>query len=205
MLNGLIRFPRRPSVSSGPRTMAGRGATVRASTGKYSVRGLVQDRGGMAALEFALLVPPLLLLVFGFVAAGTMIFTWTSMQNAAQYAGYQFEHRRDLDEQHDGDHRLRLVADQRPSRILRLLLVAGRRLALHGHDDRELRGSERHGQRFRQRLRRRAGRCIADFQRSDALGPIGHDQTRIMSVTSPSPAAAKFRRIGDRIARRSLH
>src|SRR4051812_47572367 len=44
------------------------------------------SRGAMAALEFALVSAPLLLLLFGFIATNAMFYTWTMMQNNAQYA-----------------------------------------------------------------------------------------------------------------------
>jgi len=40
---------------------------------------------GTAAVEFAILGPTFLVMLFGFVAFGTLIFTWSSMQSAAHY------------------------------------------------------------------------------------------------------------------------
>jgi Flp pilus assembly protein TadG len=41
---------------------------------------------GVAALEFALASGPLMLLLFGFVATNALFYTWSMMQNNAQYA-----------------------------------------------------------------------------------------------------------------------
>jgi Flp pilus assembly protein TadG len=43
-------------------------------------------RRGVAALEFVLSAGPLLLLLFGFIATNTIFYTWSTMQNNAQYA-----------------------------------------------------------------------------------------------------------------------
>ncbi len=45
-----------------------------------------RSRAGAASLEFALLVPPLMTLLFGFVATNTVFAALASMQNNAQYA-----------------------------------------------------------------------------------------------------------------------
>jgi Flp pilus assembly protein TadG len=44
------------------------------------------SRDATAALEFALMSAPLLLVVFAFVATNALFYTWSSMQNNAQYA-----------------------------------------------------------------------------------------------------------------------
>ena len=49
-------------------------------------RGLASCQRGVAALEFALVLTPLLSLVFGFIAISGVFFTWSTMQNAAEYA-----------------------------------------------------------------------------------------------------------------------
>jgi Flp pilus assembly protein TadG len=43
-------------------------------------------RRATAALEFALVCPPLLLMLYGFVATNAMFYTWSVMQNNVQYA-----------------------------------------------------------------------------------------------------------------------
>lgn len=43
-------------------------------------------RRGAAALEFALVSAPFLLMLFGFVATNAMFYCWSVMQNNAQYA-----------------------------------------------------------------------------------------------------------------------
>lgn len=43
---------------------------------------------GVAALEFALVVTPLMVVTFGFISVCLAIYTMTAMQNAAQYAAY---------------------------------------------------------------------------------------------------------------------
>jgi Flp pilus assembly protein TadG len=45
------------------------------------------DRG-VAALEFALVVTPLMVISFGFISVCLALYTMTAMQNAAQYAAY---------------------------------------------------------------------------------------------------------------------
>ncbi len=42
-------------------------------------------RRGVASIEFAMLAPTLLVMLFGFISMGTLMFTWSSMQSAAQY------------------------------------------------------------------------------------------------------------------------
>jgi Flp pilus assembly protein TadG len=48
--------------------------------------GLGSCRRGVAAVEFALAVTPLLLIVFGFIAINLMFYTLSVMQNSANYA-----------------------------------------------------------------------------------------------------------------------
>lgn len=43
-------------------------------------------RRGTGALEFALLAGPLMTVMFGFMATNVLFFTWSSMQDSAQYA-----------------------------------------------------------------------------------------------------------------------
>jgi Flp pilus assembly protein TadG len=43
-------------------------------------------RRGVAMLEFAMVATPLMLIVFCFVALSAVFYTWSAMQNAAQYA-----------------------------------------------------------------------------------------------------------------------
>lgn len=47
---------------------------------------LVGCRSAAAAVEFALVSGPFLLLLFGFVATNAMFYTWSVMQNNVQYA-----------------------------------------------------------------------------------------------------------------------
>lgn len=49
-------------------------------------RALVRARRGVAAVEFALAMTPLLLIVFGFFAINIMFYTLSAMQNSAFYA-----------------------------------------------------------------------------------------------------------------------
>ncbi|HUN42688.1 MAG TPA: TadE/TadG family type IV pilus assembly protein [Acetobacteraceae bacterium] len=49
-------------------------------------RDLVHCRRSTAAIEFAMIVTPLLVLIFGFISVSAIFYTWSSMQNAAQYA-----------------------------------------------------------------------------------------------------------------------
>ena len=48
--------------------------------------GMRNGRRGVAAVEFAILAPTLMLMVFSFVALSTIFFSWSAMQNSAQYA-----------------------------------------------------------------------------------------------------------------------
>jgi Flp pilus assembly protein TadG len=43
---------------------------------------------GVAALEFALVATPLMIVTFGFISISLAIYTMTAMQNAAQFAAY---------------------------------------------------------------------------------------------------------------------
>lgn len=49
-------------------------------------RDIGRCRRGVAAVEFALVATPFLLLLFGCIATNTLLFTWSAMQTAAQYA-----------------------------------------------------------------------------------------------------------------------
>jgi Flp pilus assembly protein TadG len=49
-------------------------------------QGIGRCRRGVAAVEFAILAPTLMLLVFGFVATSSVFYIWSAMQNSAQYA-----------------------------------------------------------------------------------------------------------------------
>ena len=55
-----------------------------------AIRRLARDIGrcrrGVAAVEFALVVTPLMLLLFGYIATNTVFISWSAMQNSAQYA-----------------------------------------------------------------------------------------------------------------------
>jgi Flp pilus assembly protein TadG len=51
-----------------------------------TLRRLAECRRGMAALEVALVMPPFLLLCFGFVGVNAALYTRSTMQNAAQLA-----------------------------------------------------------------------------------------------------------------------
>ena len=83
---GLNGFVGRLVGTCSLRAVAGQIAGPHASAGMRAFRELLHARDGLAALEFALLVPPMLLLIFGFVSAGCLVFTWSTMQNSAQYA-----------------------------------------------------------------------------------------------------------------------
>ena len=41
---------------------------------------------GIAALEFAIVATPLMLMTFGFITLSAVFYTWSAMQNGAQYA-----------------------------------------------------------------------------------------------------------------------
>ena len=43
-------------------------------------------RRGVAALEFAMMAPVLIILTFGFIATDMAVYTWSTMQSNAQYA-----------------------------------------------------------------------------------------------------------------------
>ena len=49
-------------------------------------RGIGRCRRAAAAVEFALIATPLLILIFGFISLSAVFYTFSSMQNAAQYA-----------------------------------------------------------------------------------------------------------------------
>jgi len=65
--------------------MDGRAESIQAQDRGIWV-GLGRCRRGVAAVEFALAVTPLLLIVFGFIAVNLMFYTLSVMQNAANYA-----------------------------------------------------------------------------------------------------------------------
>jgi len=47
---------------------------------------IARCRSGVASIEFALIGPTLMILLFGLIAIGTLMYTWTAMQSTAQYA-----------------------------------------------------------------------------------------------------------------------
>jgi Flp pilus assembly protein TadG len=53
---------------------------------RYAWRNLPGCRRAAAAVEFALVSGPFLLMLFGFVATNSMFYCWSVMQNNAQYA-----------------------------------------------------------------------------------------------------------------------
>ncbi len=52
--------------------------------------GLTADRRGVAALEFALLSAPMLIMLFSFVAVNLMLYSWSAMQTSSQNAATVF-------------------------------------------------------------------------------------------------------------------
>lgn len=50
------------------------------------LRNIFRCHRGTAAVEFAIVATPLMLMTFGFIAISAVFYTWSSMQNAAQYA-----------------------------------------------------------------------------------------------------------------------
>lgn len=52
----------------------------------HILRELVRQQRAVAAVEFALVLTPLLMLLFGFIATASIFFTMSTMQNNAQYA-----------------------------------------------------------------------------------------------------------------------
>lgn len=57
------------------------------SPGPRSWAGLRVCRSGAAALEFALISVPLMIILFGFIATNAIFLTLSTMQNNVQYAG----------------------------------------------------------------------------------------------------------------------
>src|SRR5580658_5381126 len=56
-----------------------------AATGRL-IRAVGRCRRGVAAVEFAILAPTMMMLLFGFIALAAVFFTWSAMQSSAQYA-----------------------------------------------------------------------------------------------------------------------
>ena len=59
---------------------------LRHRTGPHVLRELAHERRAVAAVEFALVLTPLLMLLFGFIATASIFFSMSTMQNNAQYA-----------------------------------------------------------------------------------------------------------------------
>jgi Flp pilus assembly protein TadG len=53
---------------------------------RVGLREFAMERRAVAAVEFALVLTPLLLLIFGFIATASVFFSLSTMQNNAQYA-----------------------------------------------------------------------------------------------------------------------
>ncbi len=62
----------------------GAGTPKAASSSRARFRRL--GRRGSAAVEFALIVGPLLTIMFGFIATNILFFSWAAMQDSAQFA-----------------------------------------------------------------------------------------------------------------------
>ena len=60
---------------------------MRRCANRRMARYLANGQRATAALEFALVLTPLLMLLFGFVATASVFFTMATMQSNAQYAG----------------------------------------------------------------------------------------------------------------------
>jgi len=84
---GLDRFKHGLVLSGFSLSTLARGVT-RVSTWAGRARGRLPrfDRRGAAALEFALVAGPLMAVMFGFLATNVLFFTWSAMQDSAQYA-----------------------------------------------------------------------------------------------------------------------
>jgi Flp pilus assembly protein TadG len=89
----LAVLPERAAALVGCNRMPPRNGTTPARpprTRNGAIWRLFQDIGhcrrGVAALEFAIVVTPLMLMVFGFIAASAVFYVWSTMQNNAQYA-----------------------------------------------------------------------------------------------------------------------
>lgn len=68
------------------RTAAGRPSYTPNSATKRRFRAVGRCRRGVAAVEFAIVATPLMVLIFGFISFSAVFYTWSAMQNAAQYA-----------------------------------------------------------------------------------------------------------------------
>ncbi len=79
-LIGLDPTPQRNRTASARTPRARNGASGR------PLHLIGRCRRGVAALEFAIVATPLMLMVFGFIAVSSVFYTWSAMQNAAQYA-----------------------------------------------------------------------------------------------------------------------
>jgi Flp pilus assembly protein TadG len=62
-------------------------ALGRAATA-FSRLGLVRERRGVAAVEFALAATPFLMMIFGFISVNMLFIAWSSMQNSAYNAAF---------------------------------------------------------------------------------------------------------------------
>ncbi len=80
VLIGFNRKPRRSRTAPARRPCAHYGAIGRL------LHDIGRCRRGVAALEFAIVATPLMLIVFGFIAMSAVFYTWSTMQGAAQYA-----------------------------------------------------------------------------------------------------------------------
>jgi Flp pilus assembly protein TadG len=78
----------RPDAACRPtrRTWSARLSTLAGLPTARMLHGIGHCRRAVAAVEFALVAMPLLILIFGFVSMSAVFYTFSSMQNAAQYA-----------------------------------------------------------------------------------------------------------------------
>ncbi len=68
------------------RTAPARPPRVRTGATGWRVLDIARCRRGIAALEFAIVATPLMLMTFGVIAVGAVFYTLSAMQSATQYA-----------------------------------------------------------------------------------------------------------------------
>lgn len=76
-VRGMTRW-HRPAWACSPHARTG-------AIGRF-LRDIGRCSRGIAALEFAIVATPLMLITFGFIAVSAVFYTWSAMQNGAQYA-----------------------------------------------------------------------------------------------------------------------
>jgi hypothetical protein len=125
---------------------------LRYRTGPHVLRELAHERRAVAAVEFALVLTPLLMLLFGFIATASIFFSMSTMQNNAHRSNKEPEHRANHHRQQYRNGCMLQFSDFHRGRVLRVY-----RIAELGARDRDGHRKLLHAERFSDPVCQRSG------------------------------------------------